>query len=114
MSHAPNPSDDLPPPHDPLKDIDGPKVVASLAGTAVVLFIGLFLLYAVFGNSLGDARNELINQAPTEERNELLGYRNEAGEQVPGQEDKILAGAMESGRTAKPIDQVLQELAQPQ
>lgn len=111
MSHSTPDHDDLPPEHDPLKDIDGPKVVASLAGTAVVLFLGLFLLWALFGESVGTAREDLINNAPTEERNKVLGYRNGDGQWVAGQEDKILSGKLMSGKDAKPIDQVLKDLA---
>lgn len=100
MSNAQASDAGLPPENDPLHDINGPQVITWLVGASVVLFIGLFILYALFAFSVEDVRNESVGAAPTVERSEVFA-----------QEAEILGGAMESGSTAKDINMVIQEMA---
>ena len=99
-AHAPQ-DGNLPAENDPTHDINGAVVVGWLIGFTLLLVISLYVLYAIFTQSVDGRRTEAINQAPTAERTEVFA-----------QEDRILSGQTESGDQGMTIQQAMERYAQ--
>lgn len=86
-----------PEPHDPEHDIDAKNTSIWVVGSAIVLFIALYLLLPLFDVVMTTERDRKINLLPAVELQE-----------VRAAEDKFLRG--EESRAKKPIEQVMREM----